>query len=192
MVTPLFGVIPAGSPVIIEPTTILSDTSFMYTLPDKHFTHIVVFLLPGVTLPPDTGAAIYAATAEEVTTASSTGRAPNFKFHGAVGQGKESSVFKITPSRQIIIGLSIEPSAAIATRLAELPTSSPIAPVTTGNTVLLAQKIIQNAFNFLASYSGAAGPSQPEMVPLKAFEAWWSKFESRLRSDPGFLDKQEE
>lgn len=199
-----FGVIPAGNPVITEPTTVLSDTSFLYTIPpNRPYSHIVVFLLPGVVLPPDTAAAIYMATTEEVATASSSGRTPDFKFLGAVGQGKESAVFKITaPSEpkpldaqtQLVLGISIESSASISNRLASVPntkTSGHSAAPTT-NTVLLAQKIIRSAFNFLSGFSGSAGPGQPEVVPLKAFEEWWHKYESRLRSDPSFLDRQEE
>jgi len=55
--------------------------------------------------------------------------------------------------------------------------------------VALAQRIIRNAFNFLASFSGTAGTV--EVVPLKAFEDWWRKFESRIRSDPGFLERED-
>jgi hypothetical protein len=57
------------------------------------------------------------------------------------------------------------------------------------STLVLAQRIIKNAFNFLASFSGAAG--QVEVVPLKAFEEWWRKFESRVRSDPRFLERDD-
>ncbi|PKS11602.1 hypothetical protein jhhlp_003367 [Lomentospora prolificans] len=205
MATFPFGVIAAGSTVITEPTSVPSESSFLYALPaHKRYSHVVVFLVPGVTLPPDTAAAIYIATADEVTAATSSGRTPNFKFLGAVGQGKESSVFKITSSTeaaspaaqsQLVVGISIEPAATVSTRLSELPQSSSATPApsaTTNNTVLLAQKIIRSAFNFLASFSGTAGPNQPEVVPLKAFEEWWQKYESRLRSDPSFLDRHGE
>lgn len=54
-------------------------------------------------------------------------------------------------------------------------------------TKVLAQRIIKNAFNFLASFAGGAGGS--EMVPLKAFREWWVKFERRVENDPGFLER---
>lgn len=57
------------------------------------------------------------------------------------------------------------------------------------STLMLAQRIIKNAFNFLSSFSGQAG--QVEVVPLRAFEDWWKKFESRVRTDPGFLERDE-
>ena len=55
------------------------------------------------------------------------------------------------------------------------------------STKVLAQRIIKNAFNFLASFEGGDG-----MVPLRTFEGWWRKFESRVNSDPGFLEKEQE
>lgn len=56
------------------------------------------------------------------------------------------------------------------------------------DTLVLAQRIIKNAFNFLASFSGNV-EGGIEVVPLKAFEGWWGKFEARVRNDPGFLER---
>lgn len=70
----------------------------------------------------------------------------------------------------------------------------------------LARKIITNAFNFLASFAAPIDPPPPpppqspqhqqqqqqeEMVPLRAFRDWWSKFEKKLLLDPGFLDRED-
>ena len=72
------------------------------------------------------------------------------------------------------------------------PNSSALVPVNRGggktDTVVLAQRIIKNAFNFLASFSGNLDGGV-EVVPLKAFEEWWRKFEGKVRSDPGFLER---
>jgi hypothetical protein len=207
MSTPPFGIIPTGCPVITEPASTPSPTSFLYTLPNsKPFSHVVVFLLPGVVLPQDTAAAIYLTTLREATAAASSGRAPSFRFLGAIGPGKESSVFKIKGSSDgtgdstdgapgigtdLVIGVSVEPASSVASRLAEMP--GPKLPVSSSSSTppaVLAQRIIQSAFNFLASFSGTAGPDQVEVVPLKAFEDWWRKYESRLRTDPGFLERE--
>jgi hypothetical protein len=56
---------------------------------------------------------------------------------------------------------------------------------------VLAQKIIKNAFNFLASFAGN-GPGGSEVVPLKSFQDWWAKFEKRIERDPGFLERDED
>jgi hypothetical protein len=102
----------------------------------------------------------------------------------------------------VTVGFSIEPTASIQNQLALLETAQEnpstalvvsskrqsASPITTK---VLAQRIIQNAFNFLASFSGTtAGAGGEEMVPLKTFRAWWEKFERRVEMDPGFLERE--
>ncbi|KAM7204452.1 DUF775 domain containing protein [Naviculisporaceae sp. PSN 640] len=196
MSQPLFGIVPAGQPVIVTPTDTPTPTSFLFGLSgsQKPFSHIVVFLLPGVVLPEGTAAAIYLVTPGNPE--------PKTKFLGGIGPGKESAIFKISASQDVAVGVSVEPADSVAARMTELQSNSATTAATAGtegalvpvnkatsppSTLVLAQRIIQNAFNFLASFSGTAG--QTEVVPLKAFEDWWRKFESRVRSDPGFLER---
>ena len=54
-------------------------------------------------------------------------------------------------------------------------------------TLQLAQRIITNAFNHLASHGQQL--NGVEIIPLKAFQDWWGKFEARIRSDPTFLER---
>ena len=56
-------------------------------------------------------------------------------------------------------------------------------------TVVLARRIIQDAFNFLSSFSGGGGGE--EMVPLRVFNDWWVKFEKKVELDPGFLERED-
>jgi hypothetical protein len=211
---PLFGLVPAGQPVITSPTETPSPTSFLFAIPAatgpgaKPFSHLVVFLLPGVALPPDCAAAIYLVTPG--------GQGVSTKFLGGIGPGKESAIFNIsggaaasssstssTISSNVVIGVSLEPAESVAQRIQEKTattaaannkaSSTALAPPSAGgqpSTLVLAQRIIKNAFNFLSSYSQKAGGV--EVVPLKAFEEWWRKFESRLRSDPSFLERDED
>jgi hypothetical protein len=102
----------------------------------------------------------------------------------------------------ITLGISLESAESVSTRMAALHPASdsrilvPVNRAAQGgqgaggktDTVVLAQKIIKNAFNFLASFSGNVNGGV-EVVPLKAFEEWWRKFEGRVRSDPGFLER---
>lgn len=201
---PLFGVIPAGQPLITEPASTPSPESCLYALPSgKPFSHIVVLLLPNALLPENTAAAIYLASARDVAAAAQTNSTPDFKFLGGVGAGKESAIFKVGAGQggegqdSVMIGVSIEPEEAVGRRLQELAANkSSMAALSPGRpqppTVVLAQRIIQNAFNFLASFSGSTGSDGVEIVPLKAFEEWWRKFESRVRSDPSFLEAPSE
>lgn len=97
---------------------------------------------------------------------------------------------------QIAIGIAIEPAAMIEAQLASLkspsamvlgnksgPSASPV------STKVLAQRIIKNAFNFLASFAGQTTVGGEEMVPLRSFTGWWEKFERRVENDPGFLER---
>lgn len=109
---------------------------------------------------------------------------------------------------EVTLGISLEPAASVSSQMAALQAQSssnitsnsssalvlsrPNKPPPTEQEVKvkLAQKIIKNAFNFLASYSGNL-QNGVEVVPLKAFEEWWKKFEGRVRSDPEFLERED-
>lgn len=221
----LFGIIPTGLPPITAPTSAPSPTSLLYTLPARPYSHIVVFILPGITLPPNSAAAVYLQTPQN---SAGAGQGAQFKFLGAVGEGKESAIFRIrglvsggggnggngtgevdmdapehgTGNGENTLGISIESASSVAAQLASLQNTQ--TPSLSSNnsqalvlankgaarpdTLLLAQRIIKNAFNFLASFSGNTAGGV-EVVPLKAFEEWWRKFEGRVRSDPGFLER---
>ncbi|KAL1902265.1 hypothetical protein Sste5346_001241 [Sporothrix stenoceras] len=207
MAQPLFGIVPTGLPVLTQPTEAPSATSFLYSIPsspDRSFSHVVVFLLPSIELPQGTAAAIYLVTPPNTAAGQTT---PSSRFLGGIGPGKESAIFKIgaptTPGASTVIGISVEEAGSVATRIEEVRGSSSKALVPAGSgsggsggpsTLVLAQRIIQNAFNFLASFSsgGSGGGAGGEVVPLKAFEEWWRKFEGRVRSDPTFLERAQE
>ena len=65
---------------------------------------------------------------------------------------------------------------------------------------VIAQRIARNLFNFLGGFvtenlpagTVALGGVRVEgtYVPLKAFEEWWGKFNHKVESDPGFLERE--
>ncbi|KAK4693396.1 protein Hikeshi, partial [Lecanoromycetidae sp. Uapishka_2] len=218
---PPFGLILPGRSVLTNPT-VISPTQYAFAFPaTPSFSHIVVFLLPGITLPNDSAAGVY------IQLPGST----DFKLLGAIGTEKQSAVYRVggvassgtnngngvaedemdatsatlndaARSRDVIVGVSIEPIAAISAQLEALKTSQSTALVaikgqqrhpTAPSTRVLAQRIIENAFNFLASFAGSTtGPGGQDMVPLRSFQDWWSKFERRIENEPGFLEKAAE
>ena len=107
----------------------------------------------------------------------------------------------------LTLGISIEEVQAIAPQLAALEaegassgqdgSGSSTAMVTQGSgqaqrqisTKVLAQRIIGSAFNFLASF--AETDKGQDVVPLKSFRDWWTKFERRIDVDPTFLERQD-
>ena len=101
----------------------------------------------------------------------------------------------------ITVGISIESASTIALQLESLKATEPSssaalvpvrAPLQTNpvSTKVLAQRIIKNAFNFLASFAGTTGAGGQEVIPLKSFQDWWSKFERRIENDPGWLERE--
>ena len=208
---PPFGVILPSRPVLANAVTI-SPTQYAFTFPSMpNFSHIVVFLLPGATLPDGTLTGVYV-------------QLPNsneFKFLGAIGTEKPSAIFKVNASGivngagpaddemtdsdahpstagDVTLGLSVETAANItaqletlrASRTALVPTRSHQQQTAPISTKVLAQRIIKNAYNFLGSFAGSAGPGGQEVVPLKSFQDWWTKFERRVENDPGFLERE--
>ncbi|KAI9827171.1 MAG: hypothetical protein M1832_005307 [Thelocarpon impressellum] len=198
----MFGAICAGQPVQTN-LQALSPTQYTFTVPSiPPFNHLVLFILPGTVLPPDTAAAVYIRLAP----------GESFALLGAIGNEKPSAVFRIkrgdgggdegeggdamtdTPAAgEITLGISIEAASALAPRLAALKPAPPPSTLVRlpPSTKVLAQRIITDAFNFLASFGGSGG-APPDAVPLKSFRDWWAKFEKRLDADPGFLEREAE
>ena len=231
-----FGLILPTRPVLTNPI-IVSETQYAFTFPSlPTFSHLVVFLLPGITLPEGTLAGVYIQL---------PGPLPDFKLLGALGVERQSAIFRVsgtTPASytsngglepvedemidvdassttinaaagatagHITVGISIEPAATITSQLESLEavrSASSTALVSTGNqrqqptphqltplpTKALAQRIIKNAFNFLASFAGTTTAGGQEVVPLKSFQDWWTKFERKIENDPGFLEREDD
>ncbi|OKL57935.1 hypothetical protein UA08_06518 [Talaromyces atroroseus] len=105
---------------------------------------------------------------------------------------------------QVTLGISIEPAQNVAAQLAALnsargqpqdPSTALVRvppqqkPITTK---VLAQRVIGNAFNFLASFAETDPNKKGEQViPLKSFRDWWTKFERRIDMDPTFLERED-
>ena len=220
--TPPFGLLLPSRPVLVDPA-VISPNQYAFTLPlMPTFSHIVVFLLPGTTLPDGTLAGVYVLLPG--TTA--------FKFLGAIGTEKQSAIFRVSGGGSggsgrdaarvddmmdaeetlttnngtavdgdVTVGISIEPTSTIALQLESLKatessSSTALIPVKSNlqtgpiSTKVLAQRIIKNAFNFLASFAGTTGAGGQEVIPLKSFQDWWSKFERRIENDPGWLERE--
>ena len=226
-----FGLILPSRPVLISPI-IVSETQYAFTFSSlPTFSYLVVFLLPGTTLPEGTLAGVYLQLPGLVT---------EFKLLGALGTEKQSAIFRVsatgpasygvdsgldpvgdemtdvdssstttngatgTTAGETTVGISIEPAATIVSQLQSIEASksaSSTALVSTGTqlhrptpllTKALAQRIIKNAFNFLASFAGTTTTGGQEVVPLKSFQDWWTKFERRVENDPGFLEREDD
>ncbi|MCJ1378509.1 hypothetical protein MMC17_001608 [Xylographa soralifera] len=208
----MFGLIlpsrPVLTPAILQT---ISPTQYAYSFPSSpHFSHIVIFLIPGNDLPAGACAAVYIQFPGS----------PEFKLLGAIATDKQSAIFQVNNNGSIsgrpdgseeidmdadlangnslpgnvIVGISLEPIETVSAQLATIKASSDSNSTALTivrrppSTKVLAQRIIKNAFNFLASFAGGEGGN--EVVPLKSFQDWWRKFERRVEIDPGFLERE--
>ncbi|KAJ5159914.1 uncharacterized protein N7482_006918 [Penicillium canariense] len=102
------------------------------------------------------------------------------------------------------LGISIEPAHNIAPQLSALERTEPSTSTALVlqnperrqqkqiSTKVLAQRIIGSAFNFLASFAESDPTNKGhEVVPLKSFRDWWTKFERRIDMDPTFLERED-
>lgn len=242
----MFGVIISSRPVLTSPTQ-LSDTQYAFQIrPTPPFNHLVVFLLPGQTLPASHAAAIYLRIPP----------APSFRLLGAVGNEKPSAIFKVNVAGpaasstsslngtkeevmlddatlqpvedtsdtagdsaaqqdDIVLGISIEPAAQIEAQLAAARSSNssqshqpsftpPAANALVRNVSatasaslapqqvkVLAQHVGTNAYNFLQGFARRDTAGGEEVVPTRALQEWYRKFEKRVDLDPGFLFKDD-
>lgn len=184
----MFSIILPGRPCLTDIQNI-SANQFAFSFPAApHFSHIVVFMLPGNNLPDGTAAGVFLQLPGE----------QQFKFLGGLANEKQSAIFKVnlpevSGSGVVNLGVSVEPIANIEQQIIQLKNeqhaSSTAVAKAKPSTKVLAQRIIQNAFNFLSSFSGNAGGT--EVVPLKSFQDWWTKFERRIENDPSFLERAE-
>lgn len=121
---------------------------------------------------------------------------------GGAGSGSETTV---------TLGISIEPLSSVLASLSSLPstiqsaqtprTATPAPPAgqlilanKSPTTLILARRIIKNAFNYLSSFAvrtDIPGQGITDVVPLKAFQDWWGKFEKKVEFDPGVLERED-
>jgi hypothetical protein len=154
----MFSIILPGRPCLTSLQPIPnSPNQFAFSFPSQpHFSHIIVFLLPGSTLPSNTGAGVYLQLPGE-----------DFKFLGAIANDKQSAIFKVTlpPVSQqspvmtaqpdINLGISVDSVDSLQQQLAQLQSQQEEKEMSGKvTTKVLAQRIIKNAFNFLAGFSG--------------------------------------
>ncbi len=213
----MFGLLIPGKPVLADPQTI-SPTQFAFSVPSTPpFNHIAVFLLPGTALPADAAAAVYlqlpnAPTFRLLGAVANDKPSAIFKLNntGVATTVVDDAMTDVPPGQDsasvapATIGIAIEPAAQVAAALAALRSSATPAPAaaagalvpTTAQSVavptkILAQRIIRDAFNFLASFTRRDAGTGEELVPLKSFQDWWAKFEKKIELDPGFLERGE-
>lgn len=197
----------------------LGPTQFTFTLPSPPtINHLVVFLLPDTILPPTHAATVHirfpsSPTFRLLGAISAAKPSAIFRVRGmmpaatAAMAADETMMMMEGGGGDVTLGISVESADAVEAQLQTLGLSGAAATAMAGTgalvptrdsgsgargagTLLLAQRIIGNAFNYLSSFSQGSGVGD-EMVPLKAFQEWWRKFEKKVEHDPSFLERAE-
>lgn len=190
----------------------------MFQIPDAaKINHLVVFLLPNITLPVGTAASVYI-------------QLPNkdFEILGQLTNQKPSAIFRINNSAAssqltkqgsydldemtdddpaaggtaaaseyvINLGISIEPEQVVqqAIQLKKANTIQPVAP--SASSLASAAPSTANEIASLGNkivqhaYNYLSGFTGADgKVSMKVFDDWWAKFQSKLNADPKFLER---
>mmetsp|Transcript_20323 Transcript_20323/g.23559 ORF Transcript_20323/g.23559 Transcript_20323/m.23559 type:complete len:253 (+) Transcript_20323:152-910(+) len=218
----VFGLIIPGKEVVTNFTpTDPSGTKFALTIPfdvstssqnsNKHnpitsISDLVFFLLPNITLPPNSGAMIYWSAAG--TSASSAAQTSSFELLGALTPNQPSVILRTgwsthEPLQNLInnslssagtttavvtvnltFGISLEPLDNVRNTLHNEENNM-------NDTKNVAQKIACDLFNYLQSFddTGDASRSGWMTVPTNVFDRWFKRFESKIARDPNFFMK---
>ncbi|KAI5116590.1 hypothetical protein M0805_005185 [Coniferiporia weirii] len=204
----MFGCVVAGR-LIQTNLQQVDDTHAIFELQSAStINHICVFLLGTVPFPDGYGATVHFHWPGK-----------GFQLLGALSNDKPSAIFRLRgafstqPSlahaafqapgagappdgdANAILGISVEPFAAIQAQLATLP-SAVARPATPAEPTVLAEKIVKHLFNFLSSFAadGTTGASltPDSYVQMRAVTRWYESFMSKIRAGgAGFLDRQE-
>lgn len=159
---------------------------------------LCLFLLPGATLPPNSGLLIY----WQLET-SQNGQS-GFELLGSLTPPSRSSdIFRtgwsehghclsVGPNQHAIvnIGISIESLATVQNLNPNGEGHPSASSAATSRRPFVAQKIALDLFNYMQSFdtNGAKG-NQIMAVPANIFDRWWKRFESKLQRDPNFFLK---
>jgi len=207
MAQSIFGLIVPGQQVITD--FVPTDTTglkFLLSIPfaavssnPMMIADLVIFLLPGISLPNDSGAMIYWSAAPLYT---HTTTATGFELIGALTPTRPSGVFRTGWSTNesliqlwqqqlssgggisITLGISIEPIGNISNLHVENNGVE--------NRGDIAKKIALDLFQYLQSFDGAGSKNGWMSVPTNVFERWYKRFEEKLGRDPSFFMKNSE
>ncbi|XP_055643250.1 protein OPI10 homolog [Toxorhynchites rutilus septentrionalis] len=176
----------------------MSETQFLINIPEAdNVNHVVVFLTGTIPFPEGMAGAVYFSWPDP-------NAPPMWQLLGFISNSKPSAIFKISQLKKLDemvtngqlnvfgsnlpishiaqIGVSIEPEASL---LQQTPAT------TTADTYYqFGQKMIENFFNFVSSFSltqsqMVVNPNET-FVPLSTVQTWFNNFSRRLQQNPNF------
>ncbi|XP_053670138.1 protein OPI10 homolog [Anopheles nili] len=178
----------------------ISDSHFLITIPDAdNVNHVVVFLTGAIPFPEGMAGGVYFSWPDP-------NAPPSWQLLGYISNSKPSAIFKISQLKKLDeissqgrmmnnvfgsnlpishiaqIGVSIEPESSLIQQTPSTTTSSTY--------YQFGQKILENFFNFVSSFSVTQSQMTPApnetFVPLSTLQTWYTNFERRLQQNPNF------
>lgn len=175
----------------------IADAQFLITIPEAdNVNHVVVFLTGTTPFPEGMAGAVYFSWPDPTAP-------PAWQFLGYISNSKPSAIFKISQLKKLDempsstvnvfganlpishtaqIGVSIEPEGNL---MQQTP-----ATTTTDTYYQFGQKMVENFFNFVSSFSVTQSQMVPNpnetFVPLSTIQTWFTNFQRRLQQNPNF------
>ncbi|XP_058058132.1 protein OPI10 homolog [Anopheles bellator] len=178
----------------------INESHFLINIPDAdNVNHVVVFLTGTAPFPEGMAGGVYFSWPDP-------NAPPNWQLLGYISNLKPSAIFKISQLKKLDeiagqnammsnvfgsnlpishiaqIGVSIEPETALIQQTPATTTSSTY--------YQFGQKILENFFNFVSSFSVTQTQMAPNFnetyVPLSTLQTWYTNFERRLQQNPNF------
>ena len=212
----LFGLIIPGKEVITSFTQAdPSGTKYTLTIPFPvqlnskesvitSISELVFFLLPNITLPPNSGVMIYwSAAAAETTDHKKPTSSSSFELLGALTPTQTSTILRTgwstnEPLQNLLISLSSRPNSYVSITfgisIEPLDNVSnvqqPIVEKNMNQHKNIAHKIALDLFNYLQSFDDTQQNANGWMnVPTNIFDRWFKRFEMKIGRDPNFFMK---
>jgi hypothetical protein len=175
---PLFGVLVAGRPVQSD-FRVASAQSLIIELRDPgSIRELSVFLLPGAALPAGSGALVFFAPPPFTAWANLgalTMAAPSTTIHTGWAASAE-----LAAAPCVQLGVSVEPAEAVVSAASALHAAE-------WDKLGFAQLLARDLTEFLGSFAQMRPEGNRLVLPVDAVDRWLAKFQSKFRSDPGFL-----
>jgi len=189
----MFGIIIAGRLVQTDFQRV-GETQFLVNITDAdNINHIVVFMTGSEPFPEGMGGSVFFSWPD-------ANAPPSWLYLGHISNQKPSAIFKISklkPGNQSSthpfgvqqishvaqIGIAVEQLNQIALQTPVVSTS----PTNMDSYTEFSTKMLENFYNFAASYASQVGPSMNEsFVPLNCLHQWYQNFQRRLLQNPYF------
>ncbi|XP_055541719.1 protein OPI10 homolog [Wyeomyia smithii] len=176
----------------------ISESKFLINIPEAdNVNHVVVFLTGTTPFPEGMAGAVYFSWPDP-------NAPPTWQLLGYISNSKPSAIYKISQLKKLDeiapqspvnvfgtnlpishiaqIGVSIEPEASL---IQQTP-----ATASSDTYFQFGQKMIENFFNFVSSFSLTQSQMVPNpnetFVPLSTVQTWFTNFQRRLQQNPNF------